>query len=257
MHSPTLAWPVCAVRLVGKDIGNRYTLVVSSSTRAIRKAELLDASVTLFAARGFHGTRMDDVAEAAGLNKATVYHYYSSKALILYDIYLRATDDTLRIFDRIDNEGPATETLRQYTTQILSLIARDIDQSAVYFHESPYLSEWLTGDQVKEIRSREHLYEEKVQAIIERGVRSGEFIECDPKIIALGYIGLTSGAHRWLRPRGRLSAGDIADEFAGVFLRGLATDSSGSGSTSPRTTSTTNGEKKVRRQAAKPRKANV
>lgn len=247
----------CAVRLVGARHGDRYTLLVSSSTRAIRKAELLDVSVRLFATRGFHGTRMDDVADAAGLNKATVYHYYPSKALILYDIYLRATDDTLRIFDSIDNDGSATEALRQYTQQILNLIARDIDQSGVYFHESPYLTEWLTGDQVKEIRSREHLYEEKVQAIIERGVRSGEFIECDPKIIALGYIGMTSGALRWLRPRGRLSAGDIATEFADVFLRGLVSDSRVNGAAGPRAQSTTTGEKKAGRQAARTAKPNV
>lgn len=59
------------------------------------REELLAVATKLFAARGYHGTRMDDVADVVGLNKATVYHYYASKSLILYDIYQRAADNTL------------------------------------------------------------------------------------------------------------------------------------------------------------------
>ena len=60
-----------------------------------RREELLAVATKLFAARGYHGTRMDDVADAVGLNKATVYHYYASKSLILYDIYKGAADFTV------------------------------------------------------------------------------------------------------------------------------------------------------------------
>ena len=60
-----------------------------------RREELLSVATRLFAARGYHGTRMDDVADAVGLNKATVYHYYASKSLILYDIYKGAADFTV------------------------------------------------------------------------------------------------------------------------------------------------------------------
>ena len=38
-----------------------------------RREELLAVATKLFAARGYHGTRMDDVADVVGLNKATVY----------------------------------------------------------------------------------------------------------------------------------------------------------------------------------------
>ena len=60
-----------------------------------RREELLAVATKLFAARGYHGTRMDDVADVVGLNKATVYHYYASKSLILFDIYRRAAENTL------------------------------------------------------------------------------------------------------------------------------------------------------------------
>src|ERR1700724_3117886 len=50
-----------------------------------RREDILRIATELFAARGYHGTRMDDLADAVGLNKATLYHYYSSKSLLLFD----------------------------------------------------------------------------------------------------------------------------------------------------------------------------
>src|SRR5260370_40661133 len=66
-----------------------------SETGLSRREELLAVATKLFAARGYHGTRMDDVADVIGLNKATVYHYYASKSLILFDIYRQAAEGTL------------------------------------------------------------------------------------------------------------------------------------------------------------------
>ncbi len=77
-----------------------------------RREELLAVATKLFAARGYHGTRMDDVADAVGLNKATVYHYYASKSLILYDIYKGAADFTVDAL----HDDPSRRRARRSTT---------------------------------------------------------------------------------------------------------------------------------------------
>ena len=43
-------------------------------------------------------------------------------------------------------------------------------------------------------------------------------------MVALGYIGMTMGAYRWLRPDGRRTAKEIAEEFSTALLRGLIRD---------------------------------
>ena len=43
-------------------------------------------------------------------------------------------------------------------------------------------------------------------------------------MLALGYIGMTLGAYRWLRPHGRRTAQEIAVEFSTALLRGLIRD---------------------------------
>ncbi|MDL2217698.1 TetR/AcrR family transcriptional regulator [Christensenellaceae bacterium OttesenSCG-928-M15] len=48
-----------------------------------RKKQILDVAEALFAAKGFHGTRVDEIAKQANVNKATIYYYFSSKQAIL------------------------------------------------------------------------------------------------------------------------------------------------------------------------------
>ena len=166
---------------------------------------------------------MDDVAEVVGLNKATVYHYYASKSLILFDIYRRAAENTLAAVHD-DPSWTAREALYQYTVRLLSNIADNTEGAAVYWQEQPYIAEWFTAEQVAEVREKEAQVYEHVTGVIDRGIASGEFFECDSHVVALGYIGMTMGAYRWLRPDGRRTAKEIAAEFSTALLRGLIRD---------------------------------
>ena len=188
-----------------------------------RREELLAVATRLFAARGYHGTRMDDVADVVGLNKATVYHYYASKSLILFDIYRRAAENTLAAVHD-DPAWTAREALYQYTVRLLTNIAGNPDAAAVYFQEQPYITEWFTEEQVAEVREKETQVYEHVAGLIDRGIANGEFFDCDSHVVALGYIGMTMGAYRWLRPDGRRTATEIAAEFSTALLRGLIRD---------------------------------
>src|SRR3954469_13853940 len=100
--------------------------VPASSNGMTRREELLAVAAKLFAARGHHGTRMDDVADAVGLNKPTVYHYYASKSLILWDIYKRTADFTVDALHD-DPSAPARETIYHFTRRLLTGIASDIE----------------------------------------------------------------------------------------------------------------------------------
>jgi len=128
----------------------------ASANGMTRREELLTVATKLFAARGYHGTRMDDVADAVGLNKATVYHYYASKSLILYDIYKGAADFTVDALHD-DPTASARETIYHFTRRLLVGIAGNIERAAVYFQEGPYITEWFTEDQVGYIREKETL----------------------------------------------------------------------------------------------------
>src|SRR3954467_14575339 len=119
-----------------------------------RREELLAVATKLFAARGYHGTRMDDVAGAVGLNKATVYHYYASKSLILYDVYKSAADFTVGALHD-DPAATARETIYHFTRRLLVAISSVLERAAVSFQLSPYITEWFTEEQVAYTRTSE------------------------------------------------------------------------------------------------------
>ena len=149
-----------------------------NGTELSRREELLAVATRLFAARGYHGTRINDVADVVGLNKATVYHYYASKSLILLDIYREAANRTVAaVHDEPD--WSAREAIFHFTRRLLANIANNIDGAAVYFQESPYITEWFTEEQVEYIRAAEAQVYEHVRDVIDRGIASGEFYECD------------------------------------------------------------------------------
>ena len=52
-----------------------------------RKAEIIDASITLFCEKGLDLTSMQDIAAATGISKATLYFYFDSKAALIQEVY--------------------------------------------------------------------------------------------------------------------------------------------------------------------------
>jgi AcrR family transcriptional regulator len=54
-----------------------------SRRKAARPGEILDAALKVFAAKGYAAARMEDIAQAAGVTKGTIYLYFSSKADVL------------------------------------------------------------------------------------------------------------------------------------------------------------------------------
>jgi TetR/AcrR family fatty acid metabolism transcriptional regulator len=59
---------------------------------ADRRRQLLDAAVRVFARQGFHGCRVSDIADEAGVAYGLVYHYFDSKEQILDELFLERWD---------------------------------------------------------------------------------------------------------------------------------------------------------------------
>ena len=53
------------------------------------KLRILEAAEKLFAEKGFDGSRVDDIAEKAGVNKALIYYYFKSKRDVLDELFNR------------------------------------------------------------------------------------------------------------------------------------------------------------------------
>src|SRR4051812_12866572 len=95
-----------------------------------RRDDIMRTATELFAARGHHGTRMDDLADAVGLNKATLYHYYASKSLLLFDIYQRTASATMEAVI-LEPNCSSPRALRKSTVNLMRVMAADPNGAAV------------------------------------------------------------------------------------------------------------------------------
>jgi AcrR family transcriptional regulator len=79
---------------------------------AQRRELIVDAAGRLFGERGYAGTRLDDVAAAAGVTKPILYRHFESKRALYLALLERHRDDLARFAGLIPAEGRVEERLR-------------------------------------------------------------------------------------------------------------------------------------------------
>ena len=81
----------------------RYSTVLRAEQTALTRRRILDAAGRLLVERGYHGTTLGAVADAAGVSVQTVYNVVGGKAALLkavYDVTLAGDDEPVPITER-------------------------------------------------------------------------------------------------------------------------------------------------------------
>ncbi len=84
-----------------------------------KRRAILDAAVAVFARQGFHGTRVADIADEAGVAYGLVYHYFRSKDEVLNTLFVERWRVLLDAIRQVDD---ARETAREKLYGIASFI---------------------------------------------------------------------------------------------------------------------------------------
>jgi AcrR family transcriptional regulator len=189
-----------------------------------RHREILAISCKLFASKGYHATSMSEIADAAKLNKGTLYHYFRSKADILHAVYSTIVEAIADRVGSIPHDSTPPEALRLVIQHILELHAERPRELEVYFQEQRHLAQWLPKAQVKALRNAEGQFMKQVVGIIDSGIASGYFRPVESKLAAFGVIGVVAWATQWFDPRGAYSLTDVATAFGDLTIGGLAAE---------------------------------
>src|SRR5215217_7788112 len=97
----------------------------------LRPGEIIDAALALFVEKGFAATRLDDVAERAGLSKAAIYLYFDDKTALFLDVVRQAVVSNL---DRVET------MLTAHRGPVAPLIPRILEFMASRIEETPMAS---------------------------------------------------------------------------------------------------------------------
>jgi AcrR family transcriptional regulator len=146
---------------------------------------ILDAAVRVFARKGFHQSRVGDIAREAGVAHGLLYHYFDSKDQLLETVF---ADNWSVLLDRIraveETDEPATDQLRHVAAILLRTWRHEPDVVRVVVREiarSPEVQERI-GELVEPVGS--------IRRLVERGQERGEFrADLDARLAATIFYG--------------------------------------------------------------------
>jgi AcrR family transcriptional regulator len=185
-----------------------------------RREQILQTAQKLFAEQGFRESTLNDVAEQLGLTRQAVYHYFTSKDDLLYELMDRAGQAIIRATEQMFDKELApdialTGVVRSHVRQILS----DIDIFRIQFAELDKLS----GERADKMRAEQASYLRSIAKIITAGQKAGLFRKAHAMTQALLIIGMCNWTSEWFKARrSRPSIDEVADYAAQLAISGIS-----------------------------------
>ena len=191
-----------------------------SKSFAANRERILRAATELFGSKGFDGTSVRNIAERAGLSVPGMFHYFSTKEEMLYEIMARFMDDSyaklMEIYkahsDPIEKIG---EVCKFY-----------VEQYAGHKHELTLLTSerrsLLPEHQAKCIK-KEREYVAALKNLFEELARRKLLKPIDHSILAFIFFGMVHWTYRWYNPdaSGGVKPNQLGKIFSEIFLRGI------------------------------------
>jgi TetR/AcrR family transcriptional regulator len=181
-----------------------------------RRKEILHAALRAFREHGYHGTTLDDIAEAFGVRKTALYHYFPDKEAILYACHQESLAELDRIIRGARNLGTAGEQLAYVIREHVRVMTDTLEGSPLAFEVTA-----LSAERQRDVIAGRDRYERALRRIVAQGISDGEFRPVNPKTAVFAILGSINWIARWYRPEGALHSAELGLEFAEHLVGGL------------------------------------
>jgi AcrR family transcriptional regulator len=185
-----------------------------------RDAEVLRVAAEVFARRGYAAATVQDIADALGILKGSIYYYIDTKEDLLYRLILQVHEDVDAVLEDVrasDGQDPL-DAIADYVRAQTSFNLRDLVRISVYYRDIDQL-----GDaRRREVLARRKLHEQYVQSLIEAAQEAGTVRkDRDPHLLANHVFATLIWPYQWYRPRSRTKLDDVVESCVEFVLAGL------------------------------------
>ncbi len=184
----------------------------------LQRETILARAAELFARHGYTATTMNEVAEACGVSKPSLYHYVQDKHQLLVEIAAGHIARLLALVDEVGTAGLAPEPrVRALIDAFMAVYADSQNEHRVLTEDVRFLAaaerRRVLGGERKVVAA----FADAIAAA--RPELRGAGLE---KPLAMLLFGMMNWMFTWLQPKGALSHADMAPVVADLFFGGLA-----------------------------------
>jgi len=184
-----------------------------------KREAILDAAIRIFAEKGFHSSRISDVAKEAGVAEGTIYLYFKNKDDLLLSVFSKRVGAFVEDVGRaVGRASSPQEKLKTIVEKHFSHLEDDPHLAQVIQIELRACSVFMRGGVSPELKS----YLELIEEVLEEGRAQGIFREdLNVKLASKAFFGMMDEvATVWVLRRKRPLT-EMAGEIFSIFYQGI------------------------------------
>jgi TetR/AcrR family transcriptional regulator, cholesterol catabolism regulator len=210
--------PTQAKIVVRPARGGRSRPKAAREVPAAKMQLILRHAAQIFSEKGYEGASIRDLSRSSGVSLAGLYYYIESKQKLLYLIQ-QYTFQTIvdRLEKRLEDVRRPEERLRAFVHNHLDYFLKHRVEMKVLSHED----DALEGQYRREVMEIKRRYYGIALGIVEGLKKSGAARRVHPRVAVLSLFGMMNWVYTWHRPEMDPQADVLAEEMAGMFLRGV------------------------------------
>ena len=183
-----------------------------------RASHIYRVAAEIMCQKGYEATSMNDIAEAAGLTKAGIYHYIRGKEDLLFEIMNYAMDVVDQgIIVHASQVEDAEERLRTIIERHCRSVLEGVGALTIVLEEMTA----LTPAHRRAITARKRAYFEFIRGTLEQLAREGKLREVNPTVAAFSLLGMILWISRWFRRDGAISTADALKDYTEIGMHAV------------------------------------
>ncbi len=182
------------------------------------KRKIFEASMKLFAEKGYDATSIEEITATVGVAKGTLYYHFSSKE----EIFNFLVEEGMKLLH--NSVDLKIDKLPNYIDKLKAIVLIQIKIVVKYENLITILLSQFWGNEARNQMCKEHIltYIEKIEQIVKAGIEKGEIKQGNPQAIASEIYGLICSSLVYkARSKEEIDIMQLYKEFESTVIKGL------------------------------------
>lgn len=183
------------------------------------RERLIKAAIDLFYEKGYPATTIRDIGASAGISTSVIYHYFTDKEEMLFEIMQMAGNDLFALLEAIIQEvdDPVECLEKMIRAHLVDWCLKRKKETKIIVTDYAYLTENRKALNIATERKLYSLYKMKLAEMRKKGL----IIDADLTVLCFSVFGIIAQSIRWYRDAGPLSKEDVARNVIRILFTGI------------------------------------